>query len=62
MPPAPRRENDGRGEETSTAGGRSSLSNILRSLADDGAGRERISIRDLLDALGDCALAVLMFV
>jgi hypothetical protein len=38
------------------------LSNILRSLADDGAGRERISIRDLLDALGDCALAVLMFV
>ena len=37
------------------------LSGVLRILAND-ASRERISIRDLVEALGDRALAVLMFV
>jgi hypothetical protein len=37
------------------------LSDILRALADE-ASRERIFIRDLVDALGDRALAALMFV
>jgi hypothetical protein len=37
------------------------VSCILRALADE-TGRERISIRDLIDALGDRALAALMFV
>lgn len=43
------------------AGGRPPLSDVLRTLAND-ANRERISIRDLIDALGDRALAALMFV
>ena len=37
------------------------LSGVLRILAND-ASRERISIRDLVEALGDRALAALMFV
>jgi len=37
------------------------LSDVLRVLAND-TSRERISIRDLIDALGDRALAALMFV
>jgi hypothetical protein len=61
VPVCPHQENDGRIEGTALAGGRLPLSNILRLLSDD-AGRERISVRDLVDALGDRALAVLMFV
>ena len=50
------RENDRAGESE-----RLPLSDILRALAGE-AGRERISIRDLVDALGDRALAALIFV
>ena len=42
-------------------GARLPLSGVLRVLAND-ARRERISIRDLVEALGDRALAALMFV
>ena len=42
-------------------GARLPLSGVLRILAND-ASRERISIRDLVEALGDRALAALMFV
>ena len=42
-------------------GARLSLSGVLRVLAND-ASRERISIRDLVEALGDRALAALMLV
>ena len=38
-----------------------SLSEVLRALADDAA-RERIFVRDLVEALGDRALAALMLV
>lgn len=40
---------------------KSTLSTILRTLAED-ADRQRISVSDLLDALGDRALAALLFV
>ncbi|MDR2614538.1 MAG: exopolysaccharide biosynthesis protein [Candidatus Accumulibacter sp.] len=56
----PHRENEGTGERSS-ADGRLPLSEILRALAEE-VGRERIFIRDLVDALGDRALAALMFV
>ncbi|MDR2788956.1 MAG: exopolysaccharide biosynthesis protein [Candidatus Accumulibacter sp.] len=59
MPVRPRQENDGAGGGGSA--GRLLLSDILCRLAGD-AGRERISVRDLADALDDRALAALMFV
>ena len=38
------------------------LSALLREIADDSAGRERISIGDLLTALGDRAVGALLFI
>jgi hypothetical protein len=63
LPDYPRqdRKNKTRSEETPPVGGHLPLSSILRLLAGD-AGRERISVRVLVDALGDRALAALMFV
>ena len=62
MPPVNQHpENDVRIKGTALVCGRLSLSSILRLLSAD-ASRERISIRDLIDALGDRALAALMFV
>jgi hypothetical protein len=61
VPVCPHPENDGRIKGTAIVGGRLSLSSILRLLSVE-ANRERISIRDLVDALGDRALAALMFV
>ena len=45
----------------SSKGDELSLSEVLRALADD-AVRERIFVRDLVEALGDRALAALMLV
>ncbi|GHU29967.1 ABC transporter permease [Betaproteobacteria bacterium] len=61
MPVYPHPENDEQIKGTALVCGRLSLSSILRLLAAE-ANRERISIRDLVNALGDRALAVLMFV
>jgi hypothetical protein len=61
MPVNQHPENDKRIKGSALVCGRLSLSSILRLLSAD-AHRERISIRDLIDALGDRALAALMFV